>query len=63
MVSLTKSRKIPTEKLLPLFFVHRNGVAESIKMAELCETFEVNCAAHNYHGWLGNALLSPLLLS
>lgn len=23
-----------------------NGVAESIKMAELCDTFEVNCAAY-----------------
>ena len=27
-----------------------NGVAESVKMADLCDTFEVNCAAHNYHG-------------
>lgn len=25
-------------------------------MAELCETYEVNCAAHNYHGWLGTAI-------
>ena len=33
-----------------------NGVAESIKMAELCDAFEVNCAAHNYHGWLGTAM-------
>ena len=33
-----------------------NGVAESVKMAELCDTFEVNCAAHNYHGWLGTAI-------
>merc|ERR1712166_305294 len=33
-----------------------NGVAESVKMADLCDTFEVNCAAHNYHGWLGTAI-------
>ena len=33
-----------------------NGVAASVKMAELCDTFEVNCAAHNYHGWLGTAI-------
>ena len=30
-----------------------NGVGESVKIAALCDTFEVNCAAHNYHGWLG----------
>lgn len=33
-----------------------NGVDESLKMAALCDTFEVNCAAHNYHGWLGTAI-------
>ena len=33
-----------------------NGVAESVRMAELCELYEVNCAAHNYHGWLGTAI-------
>ena len=33
-----------------------NGVDESIKMAELCDVYEVNCAAHNYHGWLGTAI-------
>ena len=33
-----------------------NGVGESIKIAGLCDTFEVNCAAHNYHGWLGTAI-------
>merc|ERR1711920_93218 len=25
-------------------------------MASLCDTYEVNCAAHNYHGWLGTAI-------
>ena len=30
-----------------------NGVAESVKIANLCDSYEVNCAAHNYHGWLG----------
>ena len=33
-----------------------NGVDESCKMAALCDAFEVNCAAHNYHGWLGTAI-------
>ena len=33
-----------------------NGCAESVKMAELCDTFDVNCAAHNYHGWLGTVI-------
>lgn len=33
-----------------------NGVDESVKMAELCDIYEVNCAAHNYHGWLGTAI-------
>ena len=33
-----------------------NGVAESVKMAELCDVYGVNCAAHNYHGWLGTAI-------
>eukprot|EP00039_Didymoeca_costata_P033546 m.42879 g.42879 ORF g.42879 m.42879 type:complete len:442 (+) comp9924_c0_seq2:162-1487(+) len=33
-----------------------NGVDESVKMAELCDLYEVNCAAHNYHGWLGTAM-------
>lgn len=33
-----------------------NGVDESIKMAELCDVYEVNCAAHNYHGWLGTVI-------
>ncbi len=25
-----------------------NGVGESVKIAALCDLFEVNCAAHNY---------------
>ena len=29
---------------------------ESVKMAELCDLYEVNCAAHNYHGHLGTAI-------
>ena len=33
-----------------------NGVDESVKMASLCDVYEVNCAAHNYHGWLGTAI-------
>ena len=33
-----------------------NGIAESVKMAELCDVYEVNCAAHNYHGWLGTVI-------
>ena len=33
-----------------------NGVAEAVKIANLCDTFEVNCAAHNYHSHLGNAI-------
>eukprot|EP01052_Picozoa_sp_SAG31_P039024 SAG31_NODE_5325_length_2609_cov_2.216733_2_plen_219_part_00 len=33
-----------------------NGVAEAVKIAALCDTFEVNCAAHNYHGHLGTAI-------
>jgi len=33
-----------------------NGVSESIKMAQLCDIFDVNVAAHNYHGWLGTAI-------
>ena len=33
-----------------------NGVAESVKIANLCDSYEVNCAAHNYHGWLGTAI-------
>ena len=33
-----------------------NGVGESVKIAALCDTFEVNCAAHNYHGWLETAI-------
>jgi galactonate dehydratase len=33
-----------------------NGVDESVKMAALCDLYEVNCAAHNYHGWLGTAI-------
>ena len=33
-----------------------NGVGESVKIAALCDLFEVNCAAHNYHGWLGTAI-------
>eukprot|EP00041_Stephanoeca_diplocostata_P005256 m.58899 g.58899 ORF g.58899 m.58899 type:complete len:443 (+) comp15661_c0_seq1:133-1461(+) len=33
-----------------------NGVDESIKMAGLCDMYEVNCAAHNYHGWLGTVM-------
>ncbi|XP_065846450.1 D-galactarolactone cycloisomerase-like [Oscarella lobularis] len=33
-----------------------NGVDESCKMASLCDIYEINCAAHNYHGWLGTAI-------
>merc|ERR1719230_2169421 len=33
-----------------------NGCWESIKIAALCDTYHVNCATHNYHGWLGTAI-------
>lgn len=33
-----------------------NGVGEAVKMANLCEVYDVNVAAHNYHGWLGTAM-------
>ena len=33
-----------------------NGVDESVKMAALCDVYDVNCAAHNYHGWLGTVI-------
>merc|ERR1712139_577860 len=33
-----------------------NGAWESVKIATLADTYFVNCAAHNYHGWLGTAI-------
>mmetsp|Transcript_54116 Transcript_54116/g.130466 ORF Transcript_54116/g.130466 Transcript_54116/m.130466 type:complete len:127 (-) Transcript_54116:276-656(-) len=29
---------------------------ESVKIASMAETYFVNCATHNYHGWLGTAI-------
>ena len=35
----------------------RNGVDEACRMAALCDTFDVNVAAHNHtSGWLGTAI-------
>mmetsp|Transcript_40040 Transcript_40040/g.115406 ORF Transcript_40040/g.115406 Transcript_40040/m.115406 type:complete len:434 (-) Transcript_40040:277-1578(-) len=33
-----------------------NGMWESVKIASMAETYFVNCATHNYHGWLGTAI-------
>lgn len=33
-----------------------NGAWESVKIAAMAETYFVNCATHNYHGWLGTAI-------
>jgi L-alanine-DL-glutamate epimerase-like enolase superfamily enzyme len=33
-----------------------NGILESCKIAALCETFEVNCAPHNFYGNLSTAM-------
>jgi L-alanine-DL-glutamate epimerase-like enolase superfamily enzyme len=33
-----------------------NGAWESIKIAALADCYQVSCAAHNYHGWLGTAI-------
>eukprot|EP01050_Picozoa_sp_SAG11_P012390 SAG11_NODE_1373_length_5095_cov_3.854484_3_plen_185_part_00 len=33
-----------------------NGFWESMKIAALADMYEVNCAAHNYHGNLGTAI-------
>jgi hypothetical protein len=33
-----------------------NGFWEAVKIAALADVYEVNCAAHNYHGHLGTAI-------
>jgi len=33
-----------------------NGCWESVKIAALADAYQVNCATHNYHGWLGTAI-------
>jgi len=33
-----------------------NGCWESVKIAAMADTYHVNCATHNYHGWLGTAI-------
>merc|ERR1712187_562897 len=33
-----------------------NGAWESVKIAAMADTYFVNCATHNYHGWLGTAI-------
>jgi L-alanine-DL-glutamate epimerase-like enolase superfamily enzyme len=33
-----------------------NGCWESVKIAALADAYMVNCATHNYHGWLGTAI-------
>lgn len=33
-----------------------NGFWESMKIAALADIYHVNCASHNYHGWLGTAI-------
>jgi L-alanine-DL-glutamate epimerase-like enolase superfamily enzyme len=33
-----------------------NGAWESMKIAALAESYYINCATHNYHGWLGTAI-------
>jgi len=33
-----------------------NGCWESVKIAALAEAYQVSCATHNYHGWLGTAI-------
>lgn len=37
-----------------------NGAWESLKIAALAESYYVNCATHNYHGWLGTAISAHL---
>ena len=40
-----------------------NGVGESVKIAALCDLFEVNCAAHNYRASQPHpVVVRPLLL-
>merc|ERR1712070_1146135 len=33
-----------------------NGAWESVKIAALADCYQVSCATHNYHGWLGTAI-------
>ena len=33
-----------------------NGILESIKIAAMCETYEVNCAPHNFYGHLSTMM-------
>ncbi len=33
-----------------------NGILEAVKIASLCDTFEVNCAPHNFYGNLATAM-------
>lgn len=33
-----------------------NGCWESVKIASLADAYQVNCAVHNYHSWLGTAI-------
>merc|ERR1712137_1438956 len=33
-----------------------NGCWESVKIAALVDCYQMSCAAHNYHGWLGTAI-------
>lgn len=33
-----------------------NGAWESLKIAAMAESYYINCATHNYHGWLGTAI-------
>ena len=40
-----------------------NGVWEGMKIASLCDTYEVNCAAHNFAGHLGTAISAHFLAS
>ena len=36
---------------------------ESMKIASLCDTYDVNCAAHNFCGHLGTAISAHFLAS
>lgn len=36
---------------------------ESMKIASLCDTYDVNCAAHNFCGHLGTAISAHMLAS
>jgi len=40
----------------PIIDVLWNGAAASMNIATLVESFNKNCATHNYHGWLGTAI-------